>query len=93
MAGIFRLENRNSEQAGRIYARYEILHTLVDFLAAIMFLVGSALFFSSSTQTAATWLFVFGSIAFAVKPTLRLFREIELYRLGDMEDLAHRDGH
>ena len=34
-----------------------------------------------------------GSLAFAAKPSLRLFREIELYRLGDMEDLAKRDGH
>ena len=55
-----------------------------------LILIGSFLFFSAATQTAATWLFVVGSFCFAVKPTLRLAREIKLYRIGDNEDLAER---
>jgi hypothetical protein len=35
-------------------------------------------------------LFLVGSLLFAAKPTLRLIREIKLYRMGDVDDLAHR---
>ena len=61
---------------------YEIFHLLVDFLAALMFIVGSILFFLASTTFAATWLFLIGSVFFAVKPTLKLVREIHLLRLA-----------
>lgn len=88
---LFRHENRQkSERSKRIYALFEIVYTCVDFVAAATFLIGSFLFFSDATQTAATWLFVVGSFCFAVKPTLRLAREIKLYRIGDNEDLAER---
>ncbi len=89
---LFRQENREcSEAARRLYAWTELLHTAVDFLAAAMFLVGSILFFGAATQYAATWLFVLGSLAFASKPTIRLWREIRLYRMGKIEELAERD--
>ena len=88
---LFRHENRQrSERSKRIYALFEIGYTCVDFLAAAAFLVGSFLFFSEDTQTAATWLFVVGSACFALKPTLRLVREIKLYSIGDEDDLAKR---
>jgi hypothetical protein len=88
---LFRHENRQrSERSKRIYALFEIVYTCVDFIAAATFLVGSFLFFSEKTQTAGTWLFVVGSFCFAVKPTLRLAREIKLYRLGDDDDLVKR---
>ena len=78
----------DSEAHRRLYARFEIAYTIVDFLAAVMFIVGSVMFFYDSWQTVGTWLFLIGSFFFAAKPTLRLFREIQLYRLGDMDDLA-----
>ena len=56
--------------------------------AAVLFLVGSVLFFWEETQFAATWMFVVGSLFFCVKPTLRLTREIHLFRAGDTETLA-----
>ena len=88
---LFSHENRQkSERSKRIYALFEIVYTCVDFIAAATFLIGSFLFFSDATETAATWLFVVGSFCFAVKPTLRLAREIKLYRIGDNEDLAER---
>ena len=84
-------ENRQkSDAAKRLYARYEMLYTGVDFVAAFAFLAGSILFFGAQTQTAATWLFVVGSICFALKPTLRLVREIRLYRMGQLDKLAER---
>lgn len=89
---LFRHENRQrSERSKDIYARFEIIYTFVDFTAAFLFLIGSFLFFSEATQTIATWLFVAGSFAFAVKPTLRLIREIKLYRMGKIETLAERE--
>ena len=90
---LFRHENRQQSEAAKdLYAKYEIAYTIVDFVAAATFLIGSFLFFSSETQTAATWLFVVGSFCFATKPTLRLVREIHLYRMGKYDTLAERAG-
>lgn len=89
---LFRHENRQaSEQARRFYARVEIVYTIVDFAAAFFFLIGSFLFFNTTTQDAATWLFVIGSAFFAMKPTLRLWREVRLYRMGKIDKLAARE--
>ncbi len=88
---LFRHETRQRSEASRtLWARYEILYTCVDFGAALAFVVGSVMFFFEAWQTAGTWLFLLGSILFAAKPTLRLVREIHLYRLGDVDDLASR---
>lgn len=89
---LFHHENRQaSPKARAFYARVEIAYTAVDFAAAALFLIGSFLFFDEATQTTATWLFVFGSAFFALKPTLRLWREIKLYRMGRIDTLAARE--
>lgn len=72
----------NSPREKRISARYEVAYTLVDFLAALSFIVGSVMFFRSAWQTAGTWLFLVGSVLFAVKPTLRLLKELALVGEG-----------
>ena len=88
---LFRHENRQQSEAARdLYAKFEIAYTVVDFVAAACFVVGAFLFFSEATQYAATWLFVIGSFCFAAKPTIRLIREIKLYRMGKYETLAER---
>ncbi len=90
---LFQHENRQASEAAKaLYARYEIVYTAVDFIAAFAFLVGSVLFFDEDTKTAATWLFVIGSVFFALKPTIRLVREIKLYRMGKIDTLAARMG-
>lgn len=87
----FRLENRErSEASRRLWALYEIAYAAADFTAAISFLVGSVLFFRAATDTAAIWLFVIGSFCFMLKPTIRLVRELHLYRRGRLEPLAER---
>lgn len=89
---LFHHENRQaSPEAKAFYARVEIVYTAIDFTAASLFLVGSFLFFSSATQYAATWLFVAGSAFFAMKPSLRLWREIRLYQMGRINTLAARE--
>lgn len=92
--GLFDSRNRDrSPEARRVFAMFELAHTAVDFGAAACFVVGSILFFFDALQVQATWLFLIGSLLFAAKPTLRLWREIKLMRMGDYTDLAHRAGH
>lgn len=92
MSGLFHHENRQkSHRTRRVYARYELAHTAADFIAAISFLIGSVMFFFSALQMPAIWLFVVGSVFFLIKPTLRLAREITLYRMGQIDTLADRE--
>ncbi|WP_321365140.1 YrhK family protein [uncultured Celeribacter sp.] len=87
-------DNRNrtkSEETHRVYAAYELAHTLVDFGAAFCFIIGSVFFFYDSLVRAGTWFFLIGSILFAAKPTLRLMREIKLLKMGRIAALAERE--
>ncbi|MCP1197873.1 YrhK family protein [Notoacmeibacter sp. MSK16QG-6] len=77
-----------SERHRTIHVAYEILDTLVSFSAAMLFLVGSWMFFYKSLQNPAIWCFVVGSFFFAVKPTLRLIREIQYAASGDLGRLV-----
>ena len=47
---------------------------------------------TTNWQTPATWFFTIGSFLFAAKPTLKLWREIRLYRMGKTQKLADRIG-
>ncbi|WP_102109991.1 YrhK family protein [Oceaniglobus roseus] len=86
---LFHYDHRDrSPESRRIYAAFEVAYTAVDFGAALCFIVGSVMFFYEAWQVPGTWLFLVGSILFAAKPTLRLVREIKLYRMGDYGDLA-----
>ncbi|MCB1407115.1 MAG: YrhK family protein [Rhodobacteraceae bacterium] len=86
---IFHPDNRSrSPRHAEIWAAYEIAYTVVDFTAAALFVVGSALFFFASTTYAATWLFLIGSVFFGLKPTLRLIRELKLVALGRPDKVA-----
>ena len=88
---LFQSDNGTQSPRHRaIYAAFEIAYTLVDFGAAVMFIIGSVMFFSEQWQTAGTWMFLIGSILFASKPTLRLIREVRLVLLGDTEDVANK---
>jgi len=88
---LFQHKNREASDASRLlYAQYEIAYTVVEFLAAVLFIIGSIMFFYDELQTAGTWMFLIGSLFFAAKPALRVSREIKLYRMGDVADLAQR---
>lgn len=80
------LRSRSPRHA-EILRRYEIARTLVEFLAALSFIVGSVFFFYSELMYAGTWLFVIGSVLFAVRPTVRLALELHLARLPVPEEL------
>ncbi|MGI9485756.1 MAG: YrhK family protein [Geminicoccaceae bacterium] len=71
----------------KIYAIFELAYTLVDFSAAVLFVVGSILFFNEGTITIGTWCFLIGSIFFGLKPTMRLVRELCYMRAGEYEKM------
>ncbi|ASK64557.1 N-acetyl-gamma-glutamyl-phosphate reductase [Brachybacterium avium] len=77
-------------QQARRYAMFEILHTIADVLAALLFVVGSILFFSEQTQFAGTVCFLVGSFFFAAKPSIRIVRELWLARSHKVDRLAGR---
>ena len=71
----------------KIYAWMTLAYTAVDFVAAVLFIAGSALFFSPATAGTATWLFLIGSIFFAMRPTITVAREIAYLSVGDYADV------
>ncbi|WP_245412381.1 YrhK family protein [Notoacmeibacter ruber] len=77
-----------SQKHQKIHAAYAIAETFVSFSAAMLFLVGSWMFFYKDLQVPAIWCFVIGSVFFAIKPTLRLIREIQYALTGDLDDLV-----
>jgi YrhK-like protein len=65
---------------------YELYRTIVEFLAAAMFIIGSVFFFYESLLFAGTWLFLIGSIFFAIRPSIRLLLELRLANLPVPEE-------
>ncbi|MDO4906626.1 YrhK family protein [Neisseria sp.] len=82
---IFHPDNRSrSPLHKKIYAYSELAYTIVDFSAALLFVIGSILFFSARTTYAGTWLFLIGSVLFGLRPTIKLCREFAYLRLDSM---------
>ncbi len=84
---------RKSPAHAQLYATIEIIYTLVDFTAATLFIIGSILFFSPSAMSPALWCFLMGSVCFALKPTLRLVRQLRYLRLDKIDALAEIERH
>jgi len=86
---LFAPENRTrTPRHARIWAAWEIVYTIVDFAAAFLFITGSVFFFYASLTYWGTWMFLVGSVCFALKPTIRLVRELQYLAMGDVEDVA-----
>ena len=47
-------------------------------MIAAWFIIGSILFFSESTTTAGTWMFLAGSVELLIRPVIRLSRNIHI---------------
>ena len=75
-----------SESRKRSFRNHEIAYTLVDFGAALTFVVGSVLFLYPDLTETGTWLFLVGSILFGIKPTIRLSRELWDLRLQESSE-------
>ncbi len=65
----------------RIRQIYFWAHLFADFAAGILFVVGSWLFFKESTVYEATWMFLVGSVFFAIQPSIRLVHELHRRRI------------
>lgn len=65
----------------RLRRHYETLSILNDIASALMFVVGSVLFFSETTTYVGTWLFLIGSVLLVFRPGIRLARRFHLGRL------------
>ncbi len=72
----------------KVYAYCELAYTIVDFSAAVLFVIGSILFFSAAETYVGTWLFLMGSILFGLCPTIKLIRELAYLRIKDYGDIA-----
>ncbi|OLT35021.1 hypothetical protein BJF84_15870 [Rhodococcus sp. CUA-806] len=64
-----------------IRQRWEVVSIVNDIAIAVWFIAGSILFFSESTTTVGTWLFLGGSIELLIRPVIRLSRRIHLQRV------------
>jgi len=62
--------------------KYEVASIVNDIMVALWFVIGSILFFSESTTTAGTWLFLLGSVQLMIRPLIRLARRVHLQRSG-----------
>ena len=69
----------------QVYVAYQAVYDCVDALAAILFIIGSILFFHEATQTGGTWLFLIGSVCFAIRPVVHVVRDIHMGRISRME--------
>jgi hypothetical protein len=77
----------------RIRQLYFWIHLLADFGCGACFVFGSAFFFYPSLLNSATWMFLIGSILFAVKPTVRLGHELHRRKIRRrLEALAQGGG-
>ena len=85
---LFDPRNRTRSPRHRRVAAYAALARIVVEFAALLFLIGSVLFLDQSTTTLAVWLFVAGSVLFALRPAIGLVREVILIRMGDFERAA-----
>ncbi|GGF99593.1 hypothetical protein GCM10007304_11840 [Rhodococcoides trifolii] len=65
-----------------IRQRWEVVSICNDILVAVWFIIGSILFFSESTTTAGTRMFLIGSIELMLRPVIRLSRRVHLTRIG-----------
>jgi hypothetical protein len=81
--------NFETDRHSTVYGGYQRLYDGVDALAAIAFIVGSALFFREATQTAATWLFLIGSVFFAVRPLIHLARDFHMGQLSERRETGN----
>ncbi|PVB63798.1 YrhK family protein [Labrenzia sp. 011] len=103
MARLFETGRRTATpDHAELVRRFELYRTLIEFMAALAFIVGSVFFFYERLIYAGTWLFLIGSVFFAVRPGIRLLLELRLANLPVPEEFrpygagpeknARRDG-
>ncbi|MDG0843721.1 YrhK family protein [Staphylococcus equorum] len=77
------------QKSERLTMIYKALYQLNDIVLGIIFLIGSFLFFSDTTVTIGTVLFVIGSIQMTVRPLIAFSHDLHLahkYKKIEMYD-------
>ena len=88
---LFSTANRTRSQAARErFARFELLRSAAQFLAALCFLGGSVVAVVREPAGVSSWLYIIGSLLFCAAPSVRLWSEVTLYRMGYTDTLAER---
>ncbi|SDM67694.1 YrhK-like protein [Oryzisolibacter propanilivorax] len=91
LGDLFSPTNRSRTQAARErFARFELLRSAVQFLAALCFLAGSVIAVLRAPHDISSWLYISGSVLFCSVPAVRLWSEVALYRMGHTDTLAER---
>ncbi|GEK58466.1 hypothetical protein CHL76_07680 [Marinococcus halophilus] len=62
----------------RITKVYQLIYHINDLLLALIFLIGSFLFFSEATTFYGTWLFVIGSLQMFIRPIIAMTHQIHV---------------
>lgn len=81
MSKMFETDPHATPLHSKVYGRYEKLYTLNDFMAAVLFVIGSVMFFYDDLMFPATWCFTVGSINFMLRPGIKVLREFHLAQL------------
>ncbi|RIP37188.1 hypothetical protein BUZ14_01170 [Staphylococcus gallinarum] len=72
------LNFNHNAQPTRLTMIYKALYQLNDIILGLVFLVGSFLFFSSTTTFSGTVLFVIGSIKMTIRPLIAFTHDLHL---------------
>lgn len=70
-----------SDAHKKVYGFYERLYTVIEFLAALMFVVGSIFYFYPELDFYGTCLFLVGSLFFMARPFVTMAREFNIVNL------------
>ncbi|MDX6151601.1 YrhK family protein [Marinococcus sp. PL1-022] len=65
----------------RITKVYQLIYHINDLMLALVFLVGSFLFFSETTTFYGTWLFVLGSLQMFIRPVIALAHQVHVNKV------------
>jgi hypothetical protein len=75
-----------SPRHAEIYAVYERVYAWADAAAAIAFIVGSVFFLDPEMKRSGEWLFVVGSVLFAVVPLAKHLQAVHMRRLTSSDE-------
>ena len=65
-----------------VYTRYEHLYAWADALAATAFVIGSVFFLIPDLKEGGAWLFLIGSVLFAVVPLTKHLQAVHMRKLS-----------
>jgi len=92
----FDTNNQNDSDATHAHANqitsfYKAIYQINDIVLGLVFLIGSFLFFSNTTMTWGTILFVIGSLQMTARPVISFIHDLKLSRYYHKQYLKHKN--